>query len=190
MSKELSILICSLERRAKYLERLLAVLTLQVIDNVEVLVETDNGKFSVGQKRNLLIDKAQGKYVAYIDDDDLVEPIYIEKILEAIKTEPDVVGIHLLHFENNVLSGLTYHSLKYKHWWHEKNEENPKLINYYRNPNHINPVKKELAAQIKFPGLNRDEDKDYSRRLLPLLKTEVYIEEPIYRYLNRNPKEV
>lgn len=187
--KDLSILICSLTSRSKYLERLNAAIQPQLNERVEVLIEIDDGKISIGDKRNILLSKASGKYISFVDDDDLVESIYVDKILEATGQNPDVVGIHLLHFENDILRGLTYHSLKYTHWWNERNKENPDLINYYRNPNHINPVKKDLASQIKFPSVNREEDHDYSTRLLPLLKTEVYIEDPIYRYLVRSPKE-
>jgi hypothetical protein len=35
----------------------------------------------------------------------------------------------------------------------------------------------------KFPCITFGEDKEYSTRLLPLLKTEVMIETPIYNYM-------
>ena len=187
---KLSVLVCSLTRRTKYLERLLAVLQPQLTDEVELLIETDDGKLTTGQKRNILLEKATGEYVAFVDDDDLVASSYVQKILEAVKTEPDVVGIHLHHFENDVLHGMTYHSLKYNSWWHERNKDLPGLTNYYRNPNHINPVKRTIALQVKFPSAVRGEDKDYSMRLLPLLKTEVFIDEALYYYLDRKPKDV
>lgn len=58
---------------------------------------------------------------------------------------------------------------------------------YYRNPNHLNPVKKELAIQVPYKEINFGEDKDYSERLFPLLKTEVYISGIIYYYLYSQP---
>jgi len=112
----------------------------------------------------------------------------VAKILKACEKDPDVIGIHLLHYEDYILKGLTYHSLDYTTWWQETNALYPTLTNYYRNPNHINPVKRELALQIRFPLQSMGEDKDYSMRLLPLLKTEVWIPEPIYCYLYRTTK--
>ena len=66
--------------------------------------------------------------------------------------------------------------------------DRPGRRRYFRNPNHLNPVKRELALNTKFPKLDRFEDKDYSARLLKLLNTEEYIEEPIYHYLFRKDK--
>jgi hypothetical protein len=87
------------------------------------------------------------------------------------------------------LRGLTYHSLKYTHWYDEINNENPNLRNYYRNPNHLNPVKREYALAVKFPEINVGEDKDYSYKIKQFLKTESYIEKPLYHYLVRTKKE-
>lgn len=193
---KLSILICSLFNRASSLKRLLDILEKQTTSQVEVLVIKDNGKMSVGSKRNSLLEKAQGQYICFVDDDDLVSEDYISKILAAIKTEPDCCGIEglislCLRVRNKRRSTLTgrkqwmkgpriqrkfIHSIKYKTWF-EKDHV------YYRCPNHLNPIKKELALQIGFPNIYTGEDKDYSQRLLPLLKTEVYIEKPIYFYL-------
>ena len=53
---------------------------------------------------------------------------------------------------------------------------------YYRTPNHISPVKRELALQAGFPEIAFGEDHEYSKRLLPLLKTETIIKENLYHY--------
>ena len=55
-------------------------------------------------------------------------------------------------------------------------------MKYYRNPNHLNPVKIEIAKKVMFPEVNFREDYDYSMRMLPHLKTEEYITGPIYTY--------
>ena len=188
-NKKLSILILSLNRRKKYLDRLLEILNSQTNDLVEILINKDDGEKSIGLKRNELLAQATGDYIAFIDDDDVVESCYVEKILKATESNPDVIGIHLLHIEDGEHKGLTYHSLKYDHWWDEQNPDNPKLRNYYRNPNHLNPVKREYALATGFPEINFGEDKHYSTNLLKYLKTEFYIEEPIYQYLVRSNKE-
>lgn len=189
---KLSILICSLNGRAKYLERLKKILGLQIfkyINEVEVLVSCDNGERSIGAKRDALIRKATGEYVAFIDDDDTVSGDYIEKILQAIETKPDVVGMCLLMYTDGVNPQLSTHSLKYTTWWDEPDPAKPGNKRYYRNPNHLNPVKREHAIKAGFPDISMCEDRRYSADILPFLKTEVYIESPIYNYLVRSHKE-
>jgi len=158
-----------------------------VDDRVEILIETDNGKMSIGTKRNILLDKAKGEYIAFVDDDDMVSSDYVSKILDALEKGPDVVGMHLLHFNDGNFAGLTYHSLKYRSWF-ENQDKSTGLMRYYRNPNHLNPVKREYALETGFPEISMGEDKDYSGNLLQYLETEEYITEPIYYYLFRRNK--
>ena len=53
-------------------------------DIVEIITETDEGNLSVGTKRNKVLDRANGEYVCFIDDDDMVTPIYVSKIFIAL----------------------------------------------------------------------------------------------------------
>ena len=185
---KLSILICSVTKRKEFLDRLLKILEKQKTDDVEILVEIDDGEKSIGTKRNILLEKSKGEYITFIDDDDTIPKYYIGEILEGIKYKPDVIGIHLIMDHDGKHSERTYHSLRYGYWYHEPDQENFGRLKYYRNPNHLNPVKRELAVQVKFPEINQGEDKDYSMRLLPLLNTEYYIPLPIYFYEYRSVK--
>jgi glycosyltransferase involved in cell wall biosynthesis len=185
-----SILICSLHSRKEFLTRIMKILTPQlegVADLVEILIETDEREMSIGAKRNILLDKAKGKYIAFVDDDDIVSSDYISKILDALEKDPDVVGMHLLHFNDGAFAGLTYHSLKYRSWF-ENQDKSTGLMRYYRNPNHLNPVRRKYAIKTRFPEISMGEDKDYSGNLLQYLETEEYITEPIYYYLYRTNK--
>lgn len=187
-----SILVCSLKRRQHYLDKLLACVNPQLPANgsVELLVDQDEGEVSIGDKRNRLLEKAKGKMIAFIDDDDLVSPNYVAKITEAIKAEPnyDVIGISLVMTTNGIEPQNSYHSTRYTSWW-DCIDETTGRKKYFRNPNHLNPVKRELALKVKFPSKNHGEDRDYSAQLLPLLKSEFWIDEPMYYYQNRYPKE-
>lgn len=185
-----SILICTLDERKEFLNRLLFILNPQVEqfkNEVEIIIEKDSGEMSIGQKRNLLLDKAQGEYIAFIDDDDIVSSDYVDKILKALQSKPDCVGMHLLHFNDGQLGGFTYHSLKYNSWF-ESRDLATGMMRYYRNPNHLNPVKREYALATKFPEISMGEDREYSHNILSLLKSEEYIVEPIYWYLYRSNK--
>lgn len=97
-------------------------------------------------------------------------------ILEACKSGADCIGI----------SGIITTNGHDKRQWHISKEYGKWFTGpdgtYYRTPNHISPVKRELALQAGFPEIPFGEDAEYSRRLLPLLKTEVKIEQNIYHY--------
>jgi glycosyltransferase involved in cell wall biosynthesis len=174
--KRLSLLVCSIESRRRELRRLRSCLAPQLNDAVELLVNIDRGEKTIGRKRNELLEEASGDYIAYIDDDDLVADDYVEKILNAVDSKPDCCGMEGIITFNGANPRRFIHSLRYREWFEEEGV-------YYRNPNHLSPVKRELALEIGFPEKNYWEDRDYSARLLPLLKREVYIEGPIYYYL-------
>jgi glycosyltransferase involved in cell wall biosynthesis len=173
---KLSILICSIKSRSHLLARLMAILDMQEHSDVEVLVSTDNREKKISDKRNELLDKAKGDYIVFIDDDDLVPSYYIAELLQAIESKPDCVGFDGYMTTNgkdryNFKISNTFDS------WYEKDRV------YYRTINHLCPVKRELALQVKFPrGINSGEDSEYSNRLRPLLKREVYINKDMYHY--------
>ena len=177
--KKLSILICSLIKRDYLLQRLLNGLNPQVIpynDSVEILINSDTGEKTIGKKRNELILKATGDYICFVDDDDLVSNDYVQKVLSAISSRPDCCGIEgMITFDGSNPKKFV-HSNKYKTWFESRGV-------YYRNPNHLNPVKREYATRVGFPEISRGEDRIYSERILPFLKTERYIIGTIYRYL-------
>ena len=58
---------------------------------VELLVLCDNKQRSVGAKRNALLDLAQGKYLAFVDDDDDVSVDYVDQLLAATEHNCDVI---------------------------------------------------------------------------------------------------
>lgn len=183
----LSILIPTLETRKDYLDRIMSILNQQKQKDIEILIEQDNREKTIGEKRNILVSKAKGDYISFVDDDDIVSYDYTDKILQSTSASPDCVGIHLLHCEDGILKGFTYHSLRYNHWYDDSDNVTG-FKRYYRNPNHLNPIKRELASICPFPNISMGEDKVYSSNILKLLKTEVYIYEPIYMYMYRSKK--
>jgi glycosyltransferase involved in cell wall biosynthesis len=195
MEPILTISVCSLYRREAFLKRLKNCLAPQLPkdNSVEVLCSIDNGESHISIKRNTLLHAAKGRWVCSIDDDDLVHPEYISKILDALKQDPDTVGFSLIMTVDDKNPERSYHSIKYKTWFDKPNEKNPTKNDYFRNPNHLNPVRREIAQQIGFKNntLTGDDysDRYYSAGILPMLKTEVYIDEPpMYYYLVRSEK--
>ena len=183
MTCKLSILTLTIPGREDKLQRLLDVLIPQVPtdDSVEVIVKKElpacDGGPTIGANRNTALADAIGDYVCFIDEDDLIPEYYVEKNLKAIESKPDVVGIRGHYILGGNKPKLFIHSIKYKEWKTENNI-------HYRCPNHLNPVRRELALKVPYPEKNYSEDKDYSMALLPLLKTEVMIDDCImYFYL-------
>ena len=79
---KLSLLICSLVNRVDFRNELLASIDRQKKDgDFEVLMEIDRGEESIGHKRNKLLERSQGDYVAFIDDDDIIAKTYIKKLM-------------------------------------------------------------------------------------------------------------
>mgnify|MGYP003393176463 CR=1 FL=1 len=153
------------------------ILTESYLD-VQVLVEIDSKQITTGAKRNKLLYRAVGKYVCYIDDDDHILPDYVKSILDKIIEDSDCIattGYYSVNGGNKVKWKL---SKSYENVDGIENGE-PML---YRKTNHLSPVKRELALTAQFPDKSNAEDKEYSERLNPLLKTESVIDIPIYYY--------
>lgn len=174
----LSILIATMPKRQETLNRLLRNLRSQSNADIEIITD-DSMDYNVGVKRQLLLEKAKGNYIVYIDDDDQVAKDYISKILEASKSNADCMAITGIITTNGLYAKKWYISKKYGRWFEKNNI-------YYRTPNHISPVKRTIALQAGFPPISQGEDAEYSNRILPLLNTEVRIEGNLYFYQYRN----
>lgn len=131
--------------------------------------------YNIGTKRNKLLEQAKGDYIVFADDDDSLAYNYVEKILEAIESGPDCIGISGVITTNGKNEKPWHISKDYGHWYEANGV-------YYRTPNHISPVRRELALAAGFPEIQFGEDAEYSRRLLPMLKTEVKIPGILYYY--------
>ena len=93
----LSILILSLVERIDQLRELVSSFDAQIAaydhrsdNSVEIIVDLDNGKRSISEKRNHLLHLAKGEYLCFIDDDDSVSEDFVESLTSAIKMNPKV----------------------------------------------------------------------------------------------------
>ena len=176
----LSILIAHLNSREYYFKRILSLLEYQLTSSVEVVVISDNGEMSTGEKQQKLLEKAMGDYVCYVDEDDVIPSYYVAEILKAIDSNPDCVAINGVVTLDEKQPHPFYHSITIDEWY--TNDKG-----HFRHPNHINPVKRKLALQAGFESLRQGADHGYSLRLKPLLKTETIIEKCMYYYLWKSP---
>lgn len=152
-----------------------------VYGGVQYVLWKDNREMSVGEKRNKLLEKAAGEYVAFIDDDDIVSENYVKLLLDAAETDCDCANLKGLYSVNGVNDGIFEHSIRYEKW---RTNLNGLEVKYERFPTPLNMIKSSIAKQFKFPEKNHGEDHDWSKQIheSSLLKTEHYIPEIIYYY--------
>jgi len=176
---KLSILIPSLDERNTKLENLKTELNRQIDKkSVQVIAVTDDRQMSIGQKRNMLLNQSSGEYVAFIDDDDLISKDYIEKVLNGVKNNPSCSSLTGRIMFSDGYSRPFIHSLKYDRWI---DDHEGKV--YYRPPNHLNAVKRDIAKAVGFPSVNLGEDRHFSMGIRSLLKREEWIDGVIYQYM-------
>ena len=182
----MSVLICTISSRFHMFIGLInSIQKLKQTSSLAIEVLYNNHETaSIGEKRNLLLERAQGKYCAFVDDDDKITGDYF-KVIEESELKYDCVVLNGIIYKNGKEDKPFYHSLKYDKWFSDEK-------GYYRNPNHLNPMKTDIARSIRFPGINMGEDVDFSSRLLKsgLLKTEYHHTEIqyLYMYVTDNPQ--
>lgn len=182
MEIKLSILIATTSIRQEIIKPLLAEIERQInkhpddIGKVELIIDNHETN-CIGKKRNNLLQQARGEYVVFIDSDDEIHHNYISTILTEIEFKaPDCIGINGIITTNGKNSRKWFISKEYGKWFTGPDGT------YYRTPNHISPVRRELALQAGFPEIKFAEDHAYSMALLPLLKSECLISTPLYHY--------
>ena len=179
---KLSLLICTLPERAAFLARLRRILDPQCKNQpVEILLDDRPRPVSIGSKRNSLLQAAKGDYVAFIDDDDLVSTSYVRLVLDALRPNPDCAELRGIITTDGGGAKPFIHTVDCDEWC-EKNGV------YWRYPNHLNSIRRDLALQAGFPDNSYGEDKTFSDRVKPLLKTMGRISQTIYRYEFRSQK--
>lgn len=145
-------------------------------DRVEIIMLTDNKKMMLGEKRNIMVDMAQGRYIQFIDDDDRIEPDMFKTLLTAIDaSNADVITFLAKVSLNGGKPKICRYSKDFGRDYNTPTE-------YRRIPNHICCVKKEISVKASFPNLLYGEDCGYSKLLLPHIKTEYAINRVLYHY--------
>jgi cellulose synthase/poly-beta-1,6-N-acetylglucosamine synthase-like glycosyltransferase len=174
----ISILICTLENRKdsfNFIYNKLKNQSIEFENKVEIIFKSDNGEMTIGTKRNSLLFDAKGEYICFVDDDDDVSDDYIKSIINALKDKPDCVGIEgIIKINNKDI--IFRHSIQFQAWY-------TGIDGYYRTPNHLNPVKREISLKVCFPfNISFGEDQIYSDGIKHYIKNEKYINYPIYFY--------
>jgi len=182
----LEILITTIDERENSFLYLIDKLSKQITnlnleEKIRISFFKDNRQISTGKKRNILIEKAIGRYVVFIDDDDDdISDNYVKLIYDSILKNPDCVGIVFIQFCNEHTK-FSVHSIDNKTY-----SERGSI--FYRLPNHLSPMKRELIKDIKYKDKSIGEDTEFAIDLFykKTFKTEEFIEEPIYYHKKLN----
>ena len=183
----LSILIPTLENRKEQFERLTGKIKKQIAQNhleseLEILDFPDNGEHTVGHKRNILIEQAQGEFIVFIDDDDDINIHYVKLICDAIRKYQDIDCIGLKG--RVTFAGKSPHQFIHSIQYKEYSSNNGA---YYRPPYHLNPMRRSIAQRYKFEDISYSEDIDWAMRICrdEALQKEFMIDEVLYYYHSR-----
>lgn len=184
---DISILIPTMNSRRSLFEEVLREVRRQIAETpeikVEILWESDNGEMTLGHKRNVLMDKCNGKYHCFIDDDDMIAPYFLKTFVPMIHggIDYDCASFVGAHYVRGKFNKLFHHSLDYPEW----NELPDRFI---RSVSPMNMIKTSIVRQVRYKDIRNTEDHEFSKRLTAsgLLKTEFKINpnRPIYHYID------
>lgn len=163
--------------REQKLKELMAVLEPQVQAHkgkIQLIVLYNNFDKLLGELRQQIVDKAQGEYISFIDDDDMVPADFCATILPHLNGKNDYIGFNVAFFNNGVRRKPVKHSIGYKDWSEDD-------TGYYRDITHLNPIKTSLARQATFTG-GAGEDINWANQLRGKVKTQHYIDREMYEY--------
>lgn len=143
---------------------------------VEILGLYDNLVRTVGEKRNVLLQAANGQFLTFVDDDDDIAETYISDICRVIHSnfDADVICFQSFVTINGGPKKLCKYSVQYKY---EETEDLWKGL-----PAHTMVWRSTLAKQFNFPESNYGEDVGWVKQAVKLVKKEVQIEKQLYFY--------
>jgi hypothetical protein len=173
----LSILIPTVPQRFNQLKKLVESLQSQDgADAVEILYCGDNRKRTIGEKRNNLLQMANGKYVAFCDDDDRVCGEYIPCLAQvADEQNVDVISFR----QSAVWDGQ--HSEVFFSVENKDEQFNPGGITK-RFPWHVCAWRRELAQRGVFAHSQWGEDAAWVAQMKPLARKEAHIPLVLHYY--------
>ena len=181
----LSILIPSITQRlTTHLLPLITELERQISnlsnpEDVELIVFTDNKRRSIGHKRQGALDLARGLFIAYVDDDDMVDEEYVANAVASIKYKTYVDVITFKQWV--ILDDAPPISLTFQ-LGHEKHDDISDAFPI-RPPFHVCFWRRDLVKGCTFPDLMYHEDSAWVEQANKLAKTSYHIDYHMMTYI-------
>lgn len=183
MTPVLTIMIPTTYDRRELFEKLILELWQQIHDTnylpfIEIIYEEDNKEISVGRKRQNLLEKAKGTFVVGFDSDDWPAPDYVECIMTALIKYPETDHVGFLeHCTIDGQESISIFSFRHLVW-----EENAYGYDHIRCANPKSVIRRSIAISVGFEDLRYGEDRIFSEKVTPLIKSEAFINKAIYYY--------
>lgn len=189
MTPILSILICTIPERQNAFVKLLRVVQKQwndlnnfhpTLGDIEIILDDSetflNGGLSIGKKREGLVNRAKGKYLCFLDDDEEIAPNYVETLVRFCQHDFDIIT-----FRNLTKTDFYWTVVDMSRNNPENEEATPERI-VRRRPWHICPVKSVYAKMYPFEDINYGEDWKWFEKVLSHCKTEAHTDQILHCY--------
>jgi len=184
----LSIVMCSIPERAQSFNKLRTEVKRQIdycnnrhrtlgrTEIVDVITQSVlNGGISIGAKRQEGLNRAQGKYVCWLDDDDWVSPDYVETLLRLAIADADT-----LVFNNISIFPEFWCLVQMNLDFIQDEQVFPGIV--HRRPYHVCGFRRSILKDCIFPDANWDEDTAFLSQVWPKLKSQAKTEAILHEY--------
>lgn len=177
----LSLLIPSLPERAHSLAALLANLPL-ADPRLEVLILTDNRRRSLPAKRNEMTRMARGKFIAHVDDDELLSDGYFDIVAPFLEQDHDLVYYDAgVSFNGSPEFRVT--SILGAECEHPSQREDGTYTDIVRPPWHWSCWRTEFARRFPFDeNVKYGEDWTFLKQALPMVRKSHKIKKVLFHH--------
>lgn len=149
------------------------------LGRIEILVNNDkrflDGGLSIGKKRQELVDRAEGKYLCFLDDDESISGNYLETLVRLCHQDKDVCTFR------NISKLSNYWMMVDMSLFFDNEQPSPNEI-VKRKAWHICPVRSVFAKQHYFNDSNYGEDWSWMENVLSHCTTEAKSNSIIHQY--------
>ena len=142
---------------------------------IQILYLGDNKTMTAGEKLNHLVRISDGRYIAVVDDDDRPRKDYIASLMEAIKSNADVIVFDVMRYEDGEKDKIT----KFDYL----NTKDLNLATHYiRLPNHIMCFRRDIAIRVPYMNISWGEDAIFAKQVRQYIRTQHRINKVLYEY--------
>lgn len=177
---KLSILIATVKERHEQfkalhdkLSRMIEGKDIEILYDDAPRYDEPNG-LTVGEKRQALIDRAAGKYICFVDDDDDVTWPFIEEVYPLLDNDVDVINANVLAYIDGV-KHIIDQSIYY-----ESEPLQAEVTKRY--PSVMSVWNRKTTNKARFKPMNNGEDFDWTKAMNPQSEIKVDSIWQIYNY--------
>ena len=150
------------------------------LGQIEIVIDDSkrflDGGLSIGKKREALVQRAEGKYCWFLDDDETIAPNYLETLVRLCCRNEDVCTFRAIGKFDNYWA---VYDMSLYNTWNEPSTPDKTVV---RQPWHQCPVKTEYAKMYHFPDTSYGEDWAFMEKVLTHCKTEAHTDAILLQY--------